>query len=388
MSLKSLRETRAAKVAQMQNIQTTKGENLDKTDLATIKSLGDEVADIDMQIEAIELTRTAAIQNVKPLDEKIVDQVKEIKTKFNNYLRGKITQREFENAVGAGDIGKGKETVPEDFLRELQEKIKEFGVIGNDARHITTSDNGQLHIPTIDDTASAGVWTAEHGSITPADFATGEITMDAWKVTTAITVSTELLEDAFFNVESYLAGALGTRLSRTMEASYINGDGSSKPKGIVTDTSTKDVASKTTAVIEAADALALIAAIQPTSRNGAKFYASDSAIMAMTAWIDSTGRPLLQAQAASTQADGVMYSLYGYPVMPNYELGDVATPGDVPLIFGNANNYMIRDVRNINVRRSDDVRILNDEVVFVATARVDGKIVNANDSFAKLTIIA
>ena len=70
---------------------------------------------------------------------------------------------------------------------------------------------------------------------------------------------------------------------------------------------------------------------------------------------------------------------------PNYNLGGLVL-GDSPLIFGNPSSYMIRNVRNINVRRSDEVRILNDEVVFIATARVDGKIVNANESFAKLVM--
>jgi len=49
---------------------------------------------------------------------------------------------------------------------------------------------------------------------------------------------------------------------------------------------------------------------------------------------------------------------------------------------------MVRNVKNITVRRSDEVRILNDEVVFIATARIDGHVINPNVCFSKLVIKA
>ena len=385
LNIKELKELRASKVAAMDNLVEERGETMDEKTLGAIRSFKQEIIDIDLQIEAIDEVRSIATKNSMPAAEKAVDAKDEFKRSYDLYLRGKIDEKELR-AVGAGDVAKGKETVPEDFLRELQETILEFGVIAPLARNIMTEDHGQLSIPTIDDTANAGVWTAEHGAITPADFATGEITMDAWKVATAIVVSNELLEDAFFDVAGYVSRALGVRLSRTMEAAYINGDGTSKPEGILGVATA--VNSITTVTVEAADALALIAAIQPSSRNGASFFASDDMIIAMTGWVDADGRPLLQVSASSTQADGVQYTLYGYNVTPNYELGLTSVVADVPLIFGNPQTYMIRNVRNITVRRSDDVNILTDEAVFVATARVDGKIVSANDSFSKLVIKA
>lgn len=390
MTLKQLNELRAAKVLAMKTIQD-KGDAIVATDLSAIKTMSDDIKQLDMQIEAINVTRDAAMTASAAPAKKEVTAKDAFAAGFVTYLKGGIDEKElskFQAAVGAYDAAAGKETVPEGFLAELQATILEYGVIIPDCRNIMTAEHGDLHIPTVDDTANAGVWTAEHGAITPADFATGEVVMKAWKVATAITVSTELLEDSAFDIGAYVANALGVRLSRTMEASVVNGDGTSKPEGIVTNANTTSVNSITTVAIEAADALALVGAVQPSQRAGAKFYASDSAIMAMTGWIGTDGRPLLQMSADSTQANGVNYTLYGYPVIPNYELGAVTTVADVPLIFGNPMNYMVRNVRNINVRRSDEVRVLNDEVVFMATARIDGKVVNPNDCFAKLVIKA
>ena len=51
--------------------------------------------------------------------------------------------------------------------------------------------------------------------------------------------------------------------------------------------------------------------------------------------VDTTGRPLLQANADSTQANGILTTIDGYPVRLNNELGDPSTASDVPAIFGN-----------------------------------------------------
>lgn len=383
-TIKELKEERGATLKSMTALVEERGESMDEKTLAAVKSFKDDINSLDEQISAIEDVRALAAQHSKPQGEQMKDKQSELRSNLDNFLRGKNGAKELR-AVGAGDIGAGKETVPDDFLRELDEKILEFGVISGDARHLKTADNGTLKIPRIDDTANVGVWTAEHGTITPEDFATDEVTLSAHKVTTAIVISTELIEDSAFNMPSYIAGALGERLSRTMEDSYINGNGSSKPQGILGATGTKNVPSAGAGVIDA-DALAMITAIQPTSRAGASFYASDEAIMDMMSWVDAGGRPLLQTSASATQADGVKMSLYGYPVKPNCNLGTLAT-GQNPLIFGNASKYVIRDVRGVNIRRSDEVNILNDQVVFIATARVDANIITQNDAFAKLTMV-
>jgi len=291
-TLKELMELRAGKVAGMKAIQA-KGDTMVSADVSTVGTMADEISQFDMQIKVIETTRDAAMTASLPVEKKVASAKDDFANGFVAYLKGDISEKElnkFQAAVGAGDVNAGKETVPTGFLKELQDTILEYGVIIPDCRNIETAEHGDLPIPTVDDTANAGVWTAEHGAITPEDFATDEVIFKAWKVATAITVSTELLEDSAFDIGAYVASALGVRLSRTMEASVMNGDGSSKPKGIVADTATASVTSTTTLVIEAADALALVGAVQPSQRAGAKFYASDSAIMAMTGWIPSSSK--------------------------------------------------------------------------------------------------
>ena len=80
------------------------------------------------------------------------------------------------------------------------------------------------------------------------------------------------------------------------------------------DTDTKANTSAVSLTVDNDDALALIGSLQPSSRNGAEFFASDSMIMAMAGWKDTAGRPLLQTACDATVANGLVYTLHGYPV--------------------------------------------------------------------------
>ncbi len=389
MTLKELLEQRAAKLKQMETLTEERGSSMDEETLSTVKTLKDEINDIDRQISAIEEIRSVAVRNSKPAEDAKEDHKKEFRSTFIGYLRGEITNSQLEQRImQAGASGRGKETVPDEFYRTLLDKIKEYGMLFADANVMTTANHGDLLIPTSDDTGQTGAWTAEGGTITPSDFATAQITMKAYKCTTAIIVSTELLEDAFFDVESYVAGALGTRLARTFESAFINGDGTGKPLGIIADTTTINVPSKVTLIVDQEDMVNAIYALTPAMRVGAKFYVSDAQMKAMDSWVDTTGRPLLQPQAAATPGTPILHTFKGYIVSINFELGSPTVASDVPVIFGNPQNYWIRNIRNITVKRSDELYALTDEVLFTATTRLDGKIVNANSAFSKITVKA
>jgi len=382
---KELEALRLEKTTQMQTLIEERSSSMDEETLATVKTLKDEVGQIDMKIEGIEAVRAVAVRTSKPAEHQAKDVQKEFRGAFVGYLRGEMNNAELEKRImQAGTAGKGLETVPDEFYRTLLNKILEYGMIFADANKITTANHGDLLIPMADDTGNAGAWTAEGGTITPADFVTSQVTMKAYKCTTAIVVSTELLEDAFFDVESYVASSLGIRLARTFENAFINGDGTGKPKGILA--GAVNVPTAVLAVCDQDDMRNLVYALSPALRIGGVFYVSDAQRKAMDAWVDTTGRLLLQTQASATHATAVEATLYGYPVRINHELGDPATPADNPAIFGNPQNYWIRNIRNITVKRSDELYALTDEVLFTATTRLDGKIVNANPAFSKSTV--
>jgi len=397
MTIKQLQEIRAAKILALGDIQA-KGENIVSTDLATMKTIQEEISDVDMQIEAIELTRKYAMENIKPKEEKEDDFIAVQKDSFKTFLMGKISFSEHKQnisaAVGSYDVNKGKELVPDEFVKILKERIKEFGVIIPDLDILQTQNHGIATYPTMDDTANSALWLDEHGDIDLTDFATGKIEMNAFKCGSGIVVSNELVEASFFNILVYSANLIGIRIGRTLEAGVINGDGVKKPLGILNTIlitgSVKaivNVDTATTLVVVPDDLEAMIDAIPPSQRMGAKFYMSDIMMRTAAKWKDTTGRKILQVQSEATDAHDVIYSFGGYPIRLNNELGAFAV-ADNPAIFGNPKNYTLRLVRGVTVKASDQIKIISDETVVLGTARADGRMTSVNECFVKLTIKA
>jgi len=382
LTLNELKELRSEKVKEMESIVETRQNNMDEEALSAVKSIKDEISDIDRKIESIEELRSVAQLEAKP--EKATQAKKEeLRSLWDSYLRGKMTSREYEQR--ANSVTNNPDIVPEDFLRELFETIDEYGTIYPSVRKITTADNGTISIPMINDTANSGAWLGELDAITKSDFVTSTITLSAYKLATGIQVSTELIEDSFFDISSYIARALGERIARTVENALIFGDGANKPLGIINDTNTVQATTANVGTVEVDDLINLIHTLPPTQRQGAVYLVSDEVMAVLLKAKDADGRPLLQPESGSTQANDVLYRLAGYEVRANYELKTIA-PGNEVAIFGNLNNYMVREVRNVNVKRDPYSDMGIDAENFYATMRLDGKVVSANTCFTSLTV--
>lgn len=386
MNIKELKELRSQKEAAMKNIVETRGEEMNEETLEALKTFKAEIQDIDRKIEAINELRSVALKESAPVEVKVADAKKDLAGEFRSYVAGKITYREFEQRAN-NLVTNGVDIVPEDFVRELQEKILEFGSLYNSVSKMTTTDNGQVSIPVIDDTAATGAWTDEGGAYSTADFATSTITMDAYKITTGIQVSEELLQDSFFNVESYLAKAFATRLARTIEAAIVGGDGIKKPEGIITHANTINYTSAVLGTVDSTDLLKAVYELQPSARENAVIYVSDDLMKNLSLEVDATGRPLLQPASSATQANGIQYTLGGHPLVVNYALAPVAA-GSVSAMIGDPKSYMIRNVQGFQIKRDEYTDMSTGMVNFYCSARLDGKIVNANDSFVKITTAA
>ena len=384
MSRKDLVALKQEKLEIMTNIMEEKRDSMSSDSLALIKSTKQEVLEIANKIEAIDETRSTQPKGNK-VENKQNTEVEQ-REAFGEYLRGDISEKQLEKRMTlAGTAGKAKELVPDAFLTELFETIKAFGKVSGKAKHITTAQNGELSIPVVDDTKNQGAWTDEAGAISVADIETKSVVLNSYKVATGITVSTEMLEDSFFDLSGYIARALGERLARTLEASYINGDAAKKPQGIVTDVDTVKQTS-TAAAVTIDELVAMQTGIVPGKREGAEYLVSDALMTELKNLKDKNDRPLLQAEASSTVANDIIYRIGGYPVSVNYELDNAA--GKTTAIFGNLSNYLIRDVRNLSVKRDDYSGMKNDLVSFYATMRVDAKPVSGNAAFVSMTVKA
>lgn len=380
--MNELNKMRDEKVAAIKDIVETRGAEMTADSLAVVEGFKLEIAELDNKIKGQEVLRSVALANAKPVEVKAEIAKVSIEKEFRSFLKGDISKRDYEKRTATVGVN-GVNVVPEVFLKELNEKILERGNLYPATKKLVTADNGEVLIPLIDDTANSAGWVSEGGTINKADFATSKLAMNSYKLGTGISVSRELMEDTFFNVESYIAVAFAERLARTIETGILLGTGVGQMSGILGDAGTKVYASIASGVVTIADLEASIYELQSSSRVGGKFYVSDDLFKDLSLEVDSTGRKLLQTLAGSTAADPVKSYIAGYEVIIVEGLVDVSV-GSKSAFFGKIENYMVRNVSGFRITRDDYTAMSEDEVNFYCTMRLDGKVIAANDTFVAI----
>jgi HK97 family phage major capsid protein len=213
---------------------------------------------------------------------------------------------EEHRALTKGTTTAGGYAVPTGFYNQLINISRFQGSMAQLANEIVTDSGETLLIPTI--TAHGTMsWTAESGSFTPSDETFGQASLGAYKGSTKIIVSEELLQDVSFDLEAYLANEFGERLGVGQNTAFIKGDGSAKPTGIL---QTAGTASNLGADVTAATGnatsfnyTALVTAIfslAPQYRRGASFITADAGARNLYLLQDSQNRPLWNVNMAET----------------------------------------------------------------------------------------
>ena len=106
--------------------------------------------------------------------------------------------------------------------------------------YVFQTNSGSHKIPVVTTKGTAS-WIDEEGAIPEGDDAFGQQTIGAHKVGTIIKVSEELLNDAAFDLEGYFSAEFARRIGNKEEDAFFNGDGASKPLGILADDGGADI---------------------------------------------------------------------------------------------------------------------------------------------------
>ena len=98
--------------------------------------------------------------------------------------------------------------------------------------NVETIGGPSLKLIIDDDEAGAG-WVGEGGTISETDTPdVGELEITAHKLYAQPKVTTEMLEDSFWDLESWLQRKIADKFSRTENTAFVSGNGVKKPKGI------------------------------------------------------------------------------------------------------------------------------------------------------------
>jgi HK97 family phage major capsid protein len=303
----------------------------------------------------------------KPEDEKVGRASNAYREDFGRHLRGKTL---LHNVLSEGTDADGGYLVPEEFERQIVTTLDEANVIRSLAKVITTGSERKIPVAA---THSVAQWTAENAAYTESNPTFGQKQIDAYKLTDLIRVSQELLQDSAFDLESYIADEFARAFGIAEEQAFCVGTGTNQPTGIFTaNGGTVGVTAAATTAITADELISLVYALKSPYRRNAKFLMNDSTVAAIRKLKDLNGAYMWQPSVQAGQPDRLLgYEIYTSPYVPTIAAGALA------IAFGDFQNYWIADRAGRTVQRLNELYATNGQVGYVATERVDGKVILA-----------
>jgi HK97 family phage major capsid protein len=275
-----------------------------------------------------------------------------------------------KNALQIGTDSEGGYLVPDEFERTLVEALDEENIFRRLAKVITTS-SGDRKIPVVASKGTAS-WIDEEGTILDSDDSFGQVSIGAYKLGTMIKVSEELLNDSVFPLESYISREFARRIGSKEEEAFFTGDGSGKPTGILAATGGAQVGVTTAgaAAITIEEVLDLFYSLKAPYRNKAVFVMNDATVKAIRKLKDGIGQylwqPSLQAGTPDTILNRPLYTSAYVPAIAS---------GAKSIVFGDFSYYWVADRQGRVFKRLNELYAATGQVGFVATQRVDGKLI-------------
>ncbi|MFB2532922.1 phage major capsid protein [Paracoccus sp. p3-h83] len=235
----------------------------------------------------------------------------------------------------------------------------------------------------VDHTEMGSGWASETAAVTETGSPQiDRISIALHELSAMPKASQRLLDDAAFDIESWLAGRIADRFARAEAAAFIRGDGVDKPKGFLAHPAVANAswtwgklgyvatgAAGDFASTNASDAIVdLVYALNAEYRANASFVMNSKTAGAVRKMKDADGRFLwtdgLQA--------GEPARLMGYPVLIAEDMPDIAE-GATAIAFGDfRNGYTIAERPDLRVLR--DPFSAKPHVLFYATKRVGGDV--------------
>jgi len=197
-----------------------------------------------------------------------------------------------------------------------------------------------------------------------------------------------MLDDALFDVESWLAGEIAQEYARAEGAAFVKGDGTNKPRGFLTYNATDEadgmrafgtlqyVASGQAGAFTAGNPqdrlIDLVQALKAPYRQGAAFVMNSATLARIRKFKTSDGAFLWQPSLAAGQPA----TLLGYPVVEAEDMPDIAADS-LSIAFGNfQHGYVIAERNETSILR--DPFTNKPFVQFYAVKRIGGAVTNSD----------
>ena len=353
---------------------------------ADVKALGDEIQRLEDQ-KALDAQLSAATSTpvqMAPTQKKGAANptaTAEYSKAFWDNMRGDVSY-DVRNALSVGENTEGGYTVPDEFHRQLIQALEENNIFRSLA-HVIRTNSGTRTIPIAADNGKAS-WVEEGNAIGESDLTFGVATLSAYKLACAIRVSNELLHDSAFDIAGHIANRFGVRFGNAEEEAFISGKGvsadptvtPSEPTGILTTLASPSVLTENASTISFDDVYKLFYALKGPYRQKAKFLCNETALLQLMLLKDGNGQYIWKPGIEVGKPDTILgHAVYTSTYMPAIEGVPANDAGKKVLLFGDFSYYWIADRTNRSMKRLDELYAVNDQVGFLGTQRVDGKLI-------------
>lgn len=282
-------------------------------------------------------------------------------SEFWNLQRGNKYNAAELDGVRAADIdGYFLPNESEIKFRVEQEKMNVFRKIAT----VQLTKSGDMKVKTVPPSGAAA-FVAESGAIPESDAGVASYTVKAHKVAKISKIANELLRDAGFDIEAALAVDFGREFGKIEEDACINGNGITRPYGILHSDDGAETSVTATGNLTFDDIKSLYFSLGPEYRRNAVWLMSDETALHIRALKDSVG-----AQVWRDFDDTILgRSVYTSPYMPEI------SAGSKPVLFGDFSFYWLIERGGIALNALREKYAANGATGFIGTEFIDGRLI-------------
>lgn len=359
MNLKALIEKRNALVEEINKMFETAEKEvraLSDDEQASFESKTAELKALDKTIQNAKDVRSIGAMDVPAEERKAVEKDEKVEDAevraFEQLIR--------ENRDGEMAKSDNGAVIPTTIANRILDTVKQMAPLYNLATKFNVK--GKLDFPV----ASKEINTAyatEFTALTSSNVGFTKRTLDGFLVGALSKVSVSLINNAQFDIVSYVVNKVAESIALFLEKEIIKGAGTTAMTGVLTDTLVKTV--ETADTIPTADEFIAVQAEVPQQyQAGAMWLVSKATLLAMRQLKDQNGRYFLQ----NDLTNGFGYTFLGKPVMVSDQMEDTN------VVYGDFSGYYI------NVHENASIKVLNEKyadehaVGVVAWLEVDGKV--------------
>ncbi len=352
---------------------------LSAEDAATYDKMEADVVALGKEIDRLERQAALDAKLAQPVSKPIVSQPftgkepvsgrasEEYARDVLNFIRSK--GRRVSNLMQEQTAADGGYLVPAEWDSRLIQSLEEENVMRSLGTSITT--NGEHKINMVASEPSA-YWVSEGAAVTFTDATFDQVSLDAHKLAIAAKVTSELLADNAYNLESHLIDMFSRRIAVAEEDAFLNGTGNGQPTGLFTtmaDPANKEYCSQISgSSLAADDILSTVYALKRPYRRSASFLMNDATLAVIRKFKDGNNAYMWQPSYTAGEPD----RLLGYPIHTSPYAPTIETNGKPILAFGDFSYYNVADRGTRSVQILNELFATNDMVGFIMKERVDG----------------